>query len=67
MRIERIKSQHRNDYTADMVCEHCGHKQVDLYGYMDANYMGRVIPAMYCGGCGKNRAGDLRPEEKEES
>lgn len=44
MRIKKITSQHRNDYTAVMECEHCGHEQVDKYGYDDANYHDNVIP-----------------------
>lgn len=60
MKILRVKSQYRNDYTADMVCEHCGNIQEDPYGYMDANYMENVIPAMHCKECGKNRAGQTK-------
>lgn len=60
MKIKTIKSQHRNDYTADMECEHCGHVQVDRYGYMDANYMENVIPHMHCQSCGKRRDGEVR-------
>jgi hypothetical protein len=57
MKIKTITSRHRNDYTAIMECEHCGHEQIDNYGYFDANYMENVIPRMYCQGCEKDRAG----------
>lgn len=63
MRIKRITWQHRNDYRAVMVCEHCRHTQTDPCGYADAFYQERVIPAMYCGGCGKNSDGATRPIE----
>jgi len=59
MKIKAVKSQHRSDFTADMECEHCGHVQHLAYGYDDHNYHARVIPAMTCGKCGKNRAGDI--------
>lgn len=65
MRIKKVTSQHRNDYTADMECEHCGHVQVDRYGYSDANYFDNVIPRQHCGSCGKNRAGELRKPAEE--
>ena len=61
----KILSQHRNGYTAEMVCEHCDAKHIDKYGYADNNYFDRVIPAMHCPSCGKNRAGELRAEKVE--
>ena len=60
MKIKEMLSSNRNDYTADMECEHCGHVQKDRYGYNDANYHNNVIPTQHCQGCGKNRAGELR-------
>ena len=60
MKIAKFLSQHRNDYTAMMVCEHCEATEKDSYGYNDHNYHANVIPAMHCRSCGKNRAGDLR-------
>jgi transcription elongation factor Elf1 len=59
MKIKKILSQHRNDFSAEMECEHCGHTAIDRHGYDDAHYHQRVIPAMHCKGCGKNRAGEL--------
>ena len=63
MRIKKIISQHRSDYRAEMVCEHCNAEAIDLYGYNDANYHERVIPAMHCKACGKNRAGVARVDK----
>lgn len=57
MQIQKILSQHGSDFSATMECEHCGHTQKLTSGYHDAFYHGRVIPAMTCEGCGKNRAG----------
>ncbi len=52
MRIDHIITQTRRDYRADMVCEYCGHHQIDKYGYDDANYHHNVIPNMKCESCG---------------
>ena len=65
MKIKAILSSHRNDYTADMECEHCGHVQRDNWGYNDANYHENVIPHMHCGACGKRRDGALRAPKEE--
>lgn len=58
MRIKKITWQSRNDFNADIECEHCGHVQHLKYGYHDANYHDNVMPAITCKKCGKNRAGD---------
>lgn len=63
MKIKMITSQHRNDFSADMECEHCGHVDKLTTGYNDAFYHERVIPAMHCTGCGLNRAGEKRLTE----
>lgn len=59
MKIKEITSKHGNDFSAVMECEHCGHTQKLTYGYNDAYYHDRVIPAITCGECGKNRAGSV--------
>jgi hypothetical protein len=66
MKIQRIMSEHRNDFTADMVCEHCGAVYHNDSGYHDNWYHTKVIPAMYCRSCGKNRAGETEPQPTEE-
>lgn len=48
-----------NDFSALMECEHCGNIQKLSSGYEDSYYHDRVIPAMTCKKCGKNRAGEL--------
>lgn len=49
----------RNDCYYNIKCEHCGHTEVDKYGYNDENYRVNVIPAMYCPQCGKNSKGEI--------
>lgn len=68
MKISKILTEHRNDFTALMECEHCGHQQRNDYGYHDNYYHTKVIPAMYCQSptCGKNRAGETKPEPQPE-
>lgn len=66
MRIEQITSQHRNDFAAILVCEHCGSKHKIMTGYDDAYYHGHVIPAITCKTCGKNRSGEI-PENKNDN
>lgn len=64
MRIKEITSQHRNDFRADMECEHCGHVQKLTSGYDDDNYHDRVIPnRLHCNSCGKNRHGRSMEEQ----
>lgn len=57
MRITEIPSHHRNDFCADMVCEHCGATQKLTTGYNDDYYHNTVIPAISCPVCTKDRAG----------
>lgn len=59
MKIQRVTSHHRNDFSADMECEHCAHVQKLTTGYDDSYYHRHVIPAMTCESCGRNRAGDV--------
>lgn len=46
-------SQHRRDFTAEMTCESCNHKQIDNSGYDDAFYHQNVIPNIKCKKCGE--------------
>jgi transcription elongation factor Elf1 len=66
MKIATYESMGGRDFKADMECEHCGHAQKIRTGYDDSYYHNNVIPAMTCGGCGKNRAGNI-PEVKNDS
>lgn len=60
MKIQRITREHRNDFRAVMVCEHCGHTQDNPNGYHDNYYHTQVIPGMYCESCNRNRAGQSK-------
>lgn len=61
MFIRKVLSQFRNDFTAEMECEHCGGTQKLTTGYDDDYYHDHVIPAMKCAQCGKTRH-DLMPK-----
>ena len=63
MKIKEILRQHRNDFTATMVCEHCGHEELNRYGYDDDYYHIEVIPQFRCGSCGKDRAGNTGDQQ----
>lgn len=58
MKIKEITFQMGNDFSADMECEHCGHIGKLSCGYHDHFYHSRVIPAMKCKSCGKDRSGN---------
>lgn len=60
MKILEILSQHRNDFTATMECEACGHQRKLTSGYDDANYHDNVIPNMKCEKCGLSRRDHLQ-------
>lgn len=59
MKIKKIISQSRRDFTAIYECEHCGDEH-EGYGYDDSNFHNNVIPAMKCKKCGKIAAEDTR-------
>jgi hypothetical protein len=52
MKIKKILSQYRRDFTAIYECEHCGYEKKDR-GYDDNNFHTNVIPKMQCDKCGK--------------
>jgi transcription elongation factor Elf1 len=60
MRIKEITSQHRRDFWAVFVCEHCGHEEVKS-GYDDRNFHENVIPRNPCQKCGETASGTYRP------
>ena len=60
MKIKKIKSQHRRDFTAIYECEHCGYT-TEGNGYDDANFHQNVIPCMECKKCGKTADKNYRP------
>lgn len=63
MKIKEITYEHRNDFRAIMECEHCENTQENNVGYNDNYYHAKVIPAMFCKSCGKNRSGDLEAKQ----
>ncbi len=60
MRIKKIVSQNRRDFTAIYECESCGHEDRG-YGYDDSNFHNNVIPAMACNSCGETAPSEYRP------
>lgn len=60
MKIKEILHQHRRDFRAIYVCEHCGHEMEDG-GYDDANFHNNVIPNKVCPICGKKAPENYRP------
>lgn len=60
MKIQKILSQHRRDFSAIYECEHCGDTKTG-YGYDDENFHERVIPSMECAKCGKVTNENYRP------
>jgi len=59
MKIKEIKSQHRRDFQAIYVCEHCG-DEIESSGYDDENFHNNVIPNWECDKCGKKAKDDYR-------
>lgn len=54
MKIKKILSQIRRDYSAIMCCEFCQHEQEDKSGYDDRYYHDNIIPNMVCRKCGES-------------
>jgi transcription elongation factor Elf1 len=62
MKIKEITSQHRRDFRAIYVCEHCGHEENGT-GYDDSNFHQNVIPTMKCKKCGEVAPKDYAPKQ----
>lgn len=60
MKIKEIVDQHRRDFTAIYICEHCNN-EVKASGYDDANFHQNVIPNMECPKCGEKAPENYRP------
>jgi len=54
VKIIKITSQHRRDFTAIIECENCNETEKLVNGYDDNNYHRNVIPKMKCKACGKS-------------
>lgn len=54
MKIQKMLSQNRRDFYADMLCEGCGKIEKDVSGYDDAYFHQNVIPGKLCNKCGES-------------
>lgn len=54
MKIKKMLSQHRRDFTATMECEFCKATSLLDSGYDDDFYHQKVIPEMKCKKCLKS-------------
>ncbi len=59
MKIKKIISQHRRDFQAIYICEHCNEEQ-EKSGYDDSYFHQNVIPNMLCKKCNKISPKDYR-------
>ena len=60
MKIKKITSQIRRDFTAIYECEHCGNTET-RDGYDDEYFHRNVIPAMVCVKCQRTADDSYRP------
>lgn len=60
MKIKQIISQHRRDFQAIYICEHCGF-EVTAAGYDDDNFHRVVVPGKACQKCGLKAPTNYRP------
>jgi primosomal protein N' len=60
MRIKKLVSRNRRDFTAIYICENCGSTE-ESYGYDDSNFHKNVIPKMKCKSCGETSPDNYRP------
>lgn len=58
MKIDKITFEMSNDFSAILRCEHCDATQPLTSGYHDNYYHTKVMPAINCRACGKDRAGN---------
>lgn len=63
LKIAEVVYQQERDFSAVLVCEHCGHSYKE-WGYIDDYFMREVLPQAVCPNCHKNRAGDTEEELK---
>lgn len=60
MRIKKILSQIRRDFSAIYVCAHCGHEEEGT-GYDDEYFHAEVVPTKKCKKCGKTASDEYTP------
>ena len=63
MKITKMISQNRRDFSAEYTCEGCDHKQIDNSGYDDKYYHENVIPNIQCKNCKESTITLGRPIE----
>ena len=61
MKIKEKLSQHRRDFRAIYICEHCNHEHKGS-GYDDFYFHNTVIPDMECKKCGKKSPENYIPQ-----
>lgn len=54
---KELKRWGHADFSAIIMCEHCGFRHVLKNGYHDANYHDNIIPEKICPSCRKDRGG----------
>ena len=60
MKIKKILSRSRRDFTAIYKCEHCGNEE-KKYGYDDSYFHQNVIPNLKCSKCNLKAPKDYKP------
>lgn len=60
MHIKKILEQHRRDFKAIYICEHC-EREYKSSGYDDDNFHVNVIPGIPCPKCGEVAGENYRP------
>ena len=61
MKIQKITSQHRRDFWATLICEHCEAIETNVSGYDDSYFHNNVIPNMVCKECEEKSPQDYKP------
>ncbi len=67
MKITKMLSQHRRDFTAEITCEFCGHVEKLNDGYDDSYYHNEVLPNFECEKCGKSTISGDAPIEPQQT
>lgn len=66
MRIIKMLSQNRRDFSAQIQCESCGNIETLTTGYDDSYYHNHVLPNIKCGKCKKSTiSANLKVEPQE--
>lgn len=63
MKIIKIISQHRRDFTAQIKCESCNNEETLNSGYDDTYYHNTVLPNIKCSKCQESTVSANKPIE----